>query len=124
MSSAILPDIQTREQIELLVNRFYEKVKSDSLLAPIFDHVDWPKHLPTMYNFWSSMLLGDRTYTGNPFTNHASLKINRTHFAQWMKLFRSTVDENFKGEKADEVKMRAESISGVFQHKLNLWENW
>jgi hemoglobin len=116
-----LNDIQTRDQVELLVERFYEKVKSDSLLAPIFSHVDWPKHMPTMYNFWSSMLLGDRSYAGNPMTNHLALKINRTHFEQWLKLFRSTVDELYKGEKAEEAKMRAESIAGILQHKMNLW---
>jgi hypothetical protein len=31
-----------------------------------------------------------------------------------------TVDENFAGEKADEVKMRARSIAGIFQVKMGL----
>ena len=53
-------DILTREDIKLLVDRFYDKVQSDPLLGPVFSHVDWPHHLPIMYNFWSSMLLGDQ----------------------------------------------------------------
>lgn len=118
----ILRDIQTRQEVELLVKLFYEKVKSDSLLAPVFSHVDWPQHLPTMYNFWSSMLLGDGSYNGNPMTSHLKLKIDHSHFEQWLKLFQATVDENFKGEKANEAKMRAESIAGMIQYKMNLLE--
>ncbi len=44
-------DIESREDIELLVNQFYNKVNQDTLLAPVFSHVDWPNHLPIMYNF-------------------------------------------------------------------------
>ncbi len=113
-------DILTRNEIKMLVDRFYEKVISDTLLGPTFSHVDWPHHLPIMYNFWSSMLLGDQTYQGNPLQKHLPLAINRTHFDQWLSLFRQTVDENFEGEKAEEVKMRAQSIAGIFQVKMGL----
>jgi hypothetical protein len=30
------------------------------------------------------------------------------------------MNENFKGEKAEEVKMRAESIAGIFQVRMGL----
>ncbi len=113
-------DIRTRGDIEVLVNTFYEKVRQDSLLAPVFSHVDFPKHLPTMYNFWASMLLGDQSYQGNPFQKHLPLSIQSTHFTRWLELFVITVDENFVGSKADEAKNRAQSIAGVWQHKLNL----
>jgi hemoglobin len=113
-------DIESRADIELLVNRFYNKVNQDILLAPVFSHVDWPHHLPIMYSFWSSMLLGDQSYQGNPFQKHIHLAIDSSHFNQWLVLFTETVDENFAGFKADEVKSRAQSIAGVFQHKLGL----
>ena len=113
-------DIITRDDIKTLVDRFYDKVKSDPLLGPVFGHIDWPHHLPIMYNFWSSMLLGDQTYRGNPLQGHLRLEINKTHFNQWLALFSETVDENFKGEKAEEVKMRAQSIAGIFQVKMGL----
>lgn len=113
-------DIESRSDIELLVNQFYNKVNQDILLAPVFSHVDWPAHLPIMYNFWSSMLLGDLSYQGNPFQKHIHLAINSTHFNQWLALFTETVDENFAGFKANEIKSRAQSIAGVFQHKLGL----
>jgi hemoglobin len=113
-------DILAREDIELLVNKFYDKVKSDNLLQPVFDHVDWPFHLPIMYNFWSSMLLGDQTYKGNPLLKHLKLPIERKHFSRWLDLFSETIAENFDGEKAEEAKMRAQSIAGIFQYKMGL----
>ena len=113
-------DIANRQDIQLLVDNFYEKVQADELLAPVFSHVNWPHHLPIMYDFWSSMLLGDQTYRGNPFQKHLPLPIQPRHFERWLALFRQTVKENFSGEKADEVVLRAESIAGVFQHRMGL----
>lgn len=115
-----MQELNNRTEIELLVNRFYDKVKQDELLKPVFAHVDWPKHLPVMYNFWSSMLLGDRSYAGNPFQKHAPLNLQITHFDRWLTLFIQTVDENFVGEKAEEIKSRAQNIASVFQYRLNL----
>ena len=113
-------DINSREDIKTLVDRFYDKVKADELIGPVFGHVDWPHHLPVMYNFWSSMLLGDQTYRGNPFQKHLPLPIQAPHFERWLQLFRQTVDENFAGEKATEVKSRAEAIAGIFQLRMGL----
>jgi hemoglobin len=113
-------DIVVREDIKVLVDRFYDKVKTDSLLAPVFSHVDWQHHLPIMYNFWSSMLLGDQSYRGNPLQKHLHLDIDKTHFGRWLTLFNDTVDENFSGETADEVKKRAQAIAGIFQFKMGL----
>ncbi|NOS93685.1 MAG: group III truncated hemoglobin [Cyclobacteriaceae bacterium] len=114
-------DIESRTDIELLVNQFYHKVKQDVLLAPVFNHVDWPEHLPVMYNFWSSMLLGDQSYQGSPFQKHMPLAIDARHFQQWLALFTQTVDEHFTGEKADEVKSRARSIAALWQHKKEMY---
>jgi hemoglobin len=115
-----MTDIKTRNEIIILVDQFYGKVNQDQLLAPVFAHVDWPKHLPIMYNFWSSMLLGDQSYQGNPFQKHIALPIEPRHFDRWLELFIETVDENFTGAKAEEVKTRAHNIAGVFQHRLGL----
>lgn len=118
--TTVKKDIEQREDIEILVDSFYSKVKSDPLLAPVFSHLDWPRHLPIMYDFWSSMLLGDQSYRGNPLKMHLPLAIDQSHFSQWVFLFKETVDENFDGDKAEEVKMRAQSIAGVFQVKMGL----
>ena len=115
-----MTDITDRKDIMELVDSFYSKVTNDDVLEPIFRHVNWPKHIPTMYNFWSSMLLGDQTYQGNPFEKHIHLDIDSTHFNRWLELFAHNVDEHFAGARADEAKSRAVTIAGVFQHKLGL----
>lgn len=66
------------------------------------------------------MILGEFSYKGNPFQKHASLPIQQEHFTRWISLFIATVDENFKGIKADEIKERAHAIAKVFQHKMGL----
>ncbi|MFZ6012702.1 MAG: group III truncated hemoglobin [Bacteroidota bacterium] len=113
-------DIKEREDIEKLVNQFYKKVQADPLLAPLFGHVDWTKHLPLMHNFWASMVLGEYSYQGNPFQKHANLPLKQEHFSQWILLFIETVDQNFKGQKANEIKDRARNIARIFQHKMGI----
>ena len=117
---ASVKDITDRTDIIQLVDLFYAKVNADDLLRPVFRHVEWKAHLPVMYNFWSSMLLGDQSYQGNTFQKHIHLAIDASHFTRWLQLFTQTVDENFEGFNADEAKNRATSIAGVFQHKLGL----
>jgi hemoglobin len=113
-------DIQTRKEVEQLVNQFYDRVRKDKLLAPVFDHLDWQHHLPIMYNFWSSVLFGDKSYNGNPFSKHINLPITREHFNRWLNLFLETVDSEFKGPVAEEAKNRARTIANLFQHKMGL----
>ncbi|MFY8037576.1 MAG: group III truncated hemoglobin [Cyclobacteriaceae bacterium] len=122
MEGSVKKDVITRPDIELLVNSFYERVRRDELLSPLFNHVDWPTHLPVMYNFWSSLLLGDQSYQGSPFQKHLPLAIDATHFQQWLSLFTQTVDAHFTGAKADEVKSRAQSIAALWQHKKEMYK--
>jgi len=122
----MLKEIITREDIKILVDAFYDKVNKDTLLSPVFNDfagVHWETHLPKMYDFWSSVLFGDMSYKGNPFLKHIPLPVDKTHFGRWLALFIETVDENFEGEKAVEVKERAASIAGLFQHKLSFIRN-
>jgi hemoglobin len=120
-----LPDITTERDIRLLIDSFYGLVNQDSLLSLIFnDHakVDWPHHLPTMYEFWNSLLLGTMSYQGQPFPKHMVLPIQKEHFERWLQLFTTTVDALFSGNKAEEAKARAGSIARIFQYKMGLLE--
>ena len=118
-----MTEIKSRKEVEQLVNRFYDRVRKDELLAPVFAHVDWPHHLPIMYNFWSSVLLGDMSYNGSPLAKHIGLPINQEHFGRWLKLFSDTVDSEFSGPIAAEAKNRALTIANLFQHKLGLMKS-
>jgi hemoglobin len=84
--------------------------------------VNWDKHLPVMYDFWESLLFFTGSYTGNPMLVHGHLNraanLTAGHFSEWLKIFTSTVDELFEGEKAELAKQRASSIATVMQLKL------
>lgn len=119
-------DIKTEEDIELMVDTFYDKVNDDELLSYIFNDfskVDWDTHLPIMYRFWNTIILGKQTYKGNPFAKHLKLPVDKTHFDRWVQLFEQNIDEHFLGEVAEHTKLRAKSIAYVFQSKLEFINN-
>lgn len=119
-------DITTLNDIKHLVDSFYTKVQKDSLIGDIFNRViqdNWPVHLEKMYRFWQTVLLEEHTYSGSPFTPHAKLPIGKAHFERWLALFNQTVDELFKGEKADEAKWRANKMAELFQLKIEFYQN-
>lgn len=118
-------DIQNRADIELLVNTFYEKVRANRVLGPIFDNVaqvDWDSHLPKMYAFWASLLLNEHSFKGNPMLKHIELSkrtpMTNVEFSEWLLLFTETVNELFEGEKAEDAKIRAANIARLMLHKI------
>jgi len=116
-------EIKSEEQVKLLVDTFYGKVNNDELLSPVFNteaRVNWKAHLPKMYAFWSTQLIGSGSYSGRPFPPHMELTIGAAHFERWLKLFLETVDELFAGEVAAVAKQKATSIAAIFQYKLGL----
>ncbi|GAB2950030.1 group III truncated hemoglobin [Hymenobacter coalescens] len=116
-----LPDIATEAHIQQLVDRFYDKVNADELLGPVFNalaRVHWPAHLPVMYDFWSSVLLGTARYKGRPFPKHMALPIEKPHFQRWLQLFYATVQEHFAGPKAEEAKVKALNIATMFEYRM------
>ncbi len=119
-------DITSRTDVETLVDRFYEYVKSNATIGYIFNDVaqtNWEHHLPKMYNFWSSILLGDQSFQGNPMQRHVDLSkqtpLAAEEFEAWITLFRATVDELFQGPKAEEAKERAENIARIMLYKVS-----
>lgn len=117
-------DILNLEDIKVLVDSFYEKVRKDELLSPIFNGIiqdSWPHHLEKMYTFWQTVLLKEHTYFGSPFVPHAKLPVEQEHFDKWMVLFYATIDEQFAGEKANEAKWRAEKMAEMFHTKIQYY---
>lgn len=79
--------------IRKVVHTFYGRVRSDELLAPIFEAAvkDWDEHLAKLCDFWSSVLLMTGRYKGTPMVAHAALpNLSGRHFDQWLVLFRAT----------------------------------
>jgi len=118
-------DINSRKDIELLINTFYEKVKKDDRIGFIFNdvaRVDWDLHLPVMYDFWETLLLDAASYSKNAMEVHYSLNrkvpLEETHFQRWLELFFGTVDELFSGKTATMAKTKAKSIALLMQFKM------
>ena len=116
--------LESFEDIKLLVDSFYEKVRQNTLLAPLFEEKiqdRWGEHLIKMYAFWETLLLENHTYFGSPFAPHADLKVEKIHFDTWLKLFKETVDEHFIGDKAEDAKIRAERMAEMFFSKIEYY---
>jgi hemoglobin len=114
-------DIESIDDIKKLVNIFYDKIRLNDLLGPVFNHVikdKWPEHLEKMVRFWQTILLYEHTYSGTPFPPHAKLPIEKIHFETWVALFQNTVDDLFVGEKANMAKSRAVILGITFSSKM------
>jgi len=117
-------DISALDDIKILVDNFYGKVREDDLLKDIFNDViqdRWPEHLEKMYRFWQTVLLDEHTYFGSPFMPHSRLPVEKTHFNRWVKLFSETVDEHFAGEKAGRAKWQGERMAEMFLSKIEYY---
>lgn len=120
-----MKDITGLEDIQLMVDAFYNKVREDVLIGPIFADVitDWQPHLEKMYAFWSAVLFGAPGFKGNPFAKHAPLPIAQEHFGRWLELFAETIDANFAGPVAQEARQKAGIMATMFMSKLDRMRN-
>lgn len=117
--------IETRQDIELLVDQFYSRVLKDPLLRPIFIDIagiQLEEHLPILYDFWESVLLQTHNYRRDTMAKHLELNrkfpLTKAHFDRWLALLNETIDELFEGQKADLAKVRALSIATMMQIKI------
>ncbi|MDH5368366.1 MAG: group III truncated hemoglobin [Cyclobacteriaceae bacterium] len=115
------PDITTRQDVYGIVVIFYDLLLSDPITEAIFENIDMKKHIPIITDFWCMVLFGDTKYKGNPFPKHEPLGLEKKHFERWLFHFENTINESYKGDKAELAKQRANSIAFVFQSKLGAY---
>ncbi|PNQ72818.1 globin [Hanstruepera neustonica] len=123
-------DIQTRNDVHLLVSSFYDKVKQDDLLGPFFLPIisDWDAHIDRLTTFWETSLFMTRKlpekYLGDPLEVHVKVdkdhnhQITELHFGIWLNLWYQTIDELFEGEIADNAKRRARKMGTFLYLKI------
>ncbi|WP_158211226.1 group III truncated hemoglobin [Myroides phaeus] len=119
-------DIESIEDIKVLVDTFYGRVQKNDLIGPIFESKlvgRWPEHLEKMYKFWQTILLEEYSYSGRPFPPHAQLPVSQEHFDMWKHLFNTTVDELYAGKLAEEAKWRAERMAAMFLSKIEYFRD-
>lgn len=118
-------DIQTREDLHLLMSAFYVKLLQDPQVNYIFTEVakiDLEPHLVELVDFWEQMLFNTGSYRKNVLQIHMDInnkiKLSEAHFAIWLNYFNLTIDENFTGKTAENMKTRALSIATVMKIKM------
>lgn len=113
-----MKDITTSEDITFLMETFYTKARVDSKIAHFFVHTNFDKHLPKIVQFWEFVLLDKSGYKTDVTKVHMGMKLNKEHFDRWIELFNATVDNNFKGEKAELAKQKAFLMRWTMESKI------
>jgi hemoglobin len=100
-------------EIAILVDRFYAQVRRDPLIGPIFEGAiaDWPTHLRTLRDFWSSVVLTSGRYKGNPMAAHLRHAIEPAFFDRWLALFGETAEEVLPPDAAALFRAKADRIA-------------
>ena len=116
------PALLDEPALARLVDRFYEKVRRDPQLGPVFNAAvhDWSGHKQLLTSFWASVALRAGSYRGNPMAAHRSHPIRVEHFAQWLALWRETAHETLDEEAAALVCDYAERIGRSLRLGLGL----
>ncbi|MCX8522533.1 group III truncated hemoglobin [Chryseobacterium formosus] len=122
-----MKNLESREDIELLVNSFYDKVIKDETIGFFFKDiikVDFDKHLPKMYSFWETILFGQMSYKGNPMAVHfpvnALKAMEKRHFERWLELWKQTIEETFTGLNASMAITKSENIANLMAYKMEM----
>jgi hemoglobin len=79
----------TPATLGLLVRRFYARAREDVLLGPLFEAAiqDWNPHLDQITAFWTTAVLGTKTYRGNPLAAHKKHPLTPAMFDRWLALW-------------------------------------
>lgn len=106
--------------IHRVVHGFYEEIRRDQLLGPIFNAEippeAWPRHLAKMCDFWSATMLRTSRYDGRPLPPHLAIPgLGEAHFRRWLTLFRATVKRVCPPEAAALFMARALRIAHSFR---------
>lgn len=107
------------DNIRELVDQFYDCVRTDELLGPIFLKIlgdDWSAHLDRISEFWATVMLGTRNFHGNVYATHMKLmNIEPQHFQRWLGLFEESANRMFETEPANRFLFMARRVAASLQ---------
>lgn len=87
-----------------LVDTFYGRIQAHPTLGPVFEARlagRWPAHLEKMKAFWGSVAFKTGAYGGKPVQAHTGVDgLRQELFAQWLALFRATLEDMQAGDEA------------------------
>jgi hemoglobin len=116
------PEILTEEMLRPLVERFYDRVRKDPGLEPVFSAAitNWAEHKTHLADFWSSVMLGSGRYTGYPVALHLrhAAKLTPELFGRWLSLWRTTTAEMLPDAIAGSMQAKASKIAQSLQFAI------
>jgi hemoglobin len=120
-----MKDIQTAEEIHLVVDEFYKKLLADEKISYIFTDVvkiKLEEHLPILVTFWSQAILGTGGYVNNLTQIHLDINaksyLSKELFEIWLDYFEAAINENFEGFNCERMKNQAHNLSTIMQIKI------
>ena len=109
----------TESEIRDLVFTFYDRVRQDEDLGPVFDGTlegRWEPHLEKMCDFWSGVLLATGRFRGDPVRAHMDVSgIRPAHFERWLELFEIAAFDTMRPHVAVDVVARAGRMRVVLE---------
>jgi len=125
-----MEDVKNRKDIAKVVEAFYTEAMSHPDIGYIFTEVaklNLEKHIPTICDFWETVLFGNMIYRGSVVSKHIELhkisKLEPKHFDTWLGIWQKKISALFQGEKADEMIRRANLMAEMMKHKINYYNH-
>lgn len=114
----------SEDRVRALVFEFYDRVRDDDLLGPVFERRlegSWEEHLERMCDFWSSVLHATGRYRGDPVGSHARISdISPDHFDRWISLFDETAHDILPAEEATDIVARSRRMRVVLERGIRV----
>ena len=123
-----MKDIETRDDILLIMRKFYDKLLADDSINFFFTKVTsvdqhLEAHFDILATFWEQSLFLKGGYYNNMFSIHKEVlnkhAFTKDHFETWLHHFNSTIDEYFEGKYAEQMKTQGLSMATIMQIKFS-----
>lgn len=118
-------DLVDRADVEALLRRFYGRALDDEVLAEPFAGLratGLEAHVPTMCDFWETVLFRAGTYRRNALEPHQRLHrkahLTPAHFDRWLMLWCATVDDRHRGPRAELAKVQAGRMAATMSRRI------
>jgi hemoglobin len=120
-------DVQTQDDLYLIVDEFYKKLFADDRISYIFTevipiHEKLEEHLQMLVKFWSQAIFGTGGYFNNLTQIHLDVNmksyLSKELFEIWLTHFEAAINENFEGFNCERMKNMAHNLSTIMQIKI------